>query len=339
VRIALVAPPFLTVPPRGYGGTELVVALLADGLTHRGHEVTLFASGGSHTAAALESPIAEAPGAAALADEFTALAHVIDVYRDPRTFDVIHDHTVHGTALAVTTSRPGVVHTLHGAWTDSARRYYSRIDDRIALVAISETQKSTNLDVRYAGVVPNGIDLAAHPLRTDKDEHVVFVGRCTPDKGPERAIEVARRADRPLVMVLKRAEPSERTHWEEVVEPALTGSETILEDVPHDELLSLVAGAQAMIFPITWAEPFGLVIAEAMACGTPVITRPLGAAQEIVADGETGFLCDTIDDMCEAMKRVSDLDPETCRKRIAERFSADAMVDGYEAIYRRVAAP
>jgi glycosyltransferase involved in cell wall biosynthesis len=134
-------------------------------------------------------------------------------------------------------------------------------------------------------------------------------------------------------MVVKRAEPEEQRHWDEVVAPILTGQETVLEGVAHDEVVSLVAGARAMVFPIQWEEPFGLVMTEALACGTPVITRPLGAACEVVSHGETGFLCDTVEEMTDAVAMVATLSPQACRQSVIERFSGDAMVDGYERLY------
>ncbi|HZU72314.1 MAG TPA: glycosyltransferase [Acidimicrobiales bacterium] len=205
-------------------------------------------------------------------------------------------------------------------------------------MAISVTQRDANPEVSYAGVVPNGIDVDNHPFRADKDDYLIFVGRCNADKGPELAVEVARRAGRRLVMVLKRSEPHEVHHWESEVEPVLTGTETILEDLPHDEVVSLMAGATAMVFPIRWPEPFGLVMAEAMACGTPVVTRPLGAAQEIVADGETGYLRDGVDELARAVADVERISPHACRERAARHCSGRAMVDGYERLYEAACA-
>jgi glycosyltransferase involved in cell wall biosynthesis len=333
VRVALVAPPYLTVPPQGYGGIEQVVALLANGLSGRGHDVTLYASEGSDTAADLAEPVDEAPGPEALGDEFPALAHALRTYEDAASFDVIHDHTVAGTTIGVALGRRPLVHTLHGPWTAAARRYYALVDDRVDLVAISHAQQGANRSVRYAGVVPNGIDVAAHPFRAEKDEYLVFVGRANPDKGPEVAVEVARGAGLPLVIVTKRAEPVEARHWEVAVEPLLDADVTVHDDLPHDEVLSIVSRARAMVFPIQWPEPFGLVMAEALACGTPVITRPLGAACEIVSDGETGFLCTDVDAMVRAVRQVRRLSPEACRQRALHCFSAESMVAGYERVY------
>lgn len=338
MRIGVVAPPYLTVPPQAYGGIELVVAHLADGLVARGHDVTLFASGGSSTDARLVSPLADAPGEASLSDPFYAFAHVLEAYESERDFDVLHDHTVHGTALAAMSRTPRVVHTLHGPWTGAARRYYRRLGDRVRLVAISDTQRAANPEAEYAAVVPNGVDLSSHPYREDHDGYLVFVGRVNREKGPEHAVEVARRAGLPLVMVVKRAEDFERRHWETHVAPRLRGDETVLDNLPHDEVLDLVAGARAMVFPIQWQEPFGLVMAEAMATGTPVVTRPLGAARELVRHGETGFLCDSVDDMVAAVHRVGTLSPAMCRAHVAKHYSSGAMVEGYERLYRRVVA-
>lgn len=337
MRIGLIAPPFLTVPPRGYGGIEQIVALLADGLTDRGHAVSLFASGGSETTAQLESPMPEAPGEGALADQYLLLSHVMEALEGADRFDVIHDHTLSGPALAVLGGVQQVVHTLHGPWTESAKTYYSKVHKRVGLVAISHTQKSGNPAVDYLGVVHNGIDLGTHPFVVDKDDYLVFVGRCNPDKGPEVAVEVAKQAGQRLVMVLKRSEPHELRHWKAAVEPVLTGKETVLENLAHGDLATLVARAKAMIFPIRWPEPFGLVMTEALACGTPVVARPFGAAREIVADGRTGFLRDTVEELSDALTRVGDISPYACRERVSEYFSADAMVDSYEKLYKEMA--
>ncbi|MDQ3945892.1 MAG: glycosyltransferase family 4 protein [Actinomycetota bacterium] len=337
MRIALVAPPYLTVPPSDYGGIELVVSLLADGLVDRGHDVTLFASPGSDTNARLAPALDTAPGPEALADEAYGLAHVLRAYEDTDAFDVIHDHTLQGPVLAARREDgPPVVHTLHGPWTDAARQYYQRIHRSVHLVAISESQKADNPDVSYAGVVPNGIDLTTYPLREDKEDILVFIGRSVPDKGPELAVEVAHRAGLPLVMVAKRAEPVEQRHWDSVVAPRLQGDEEIIDAVGHDDKVELLGRARALLMPIQWPEPFGLVMTEAMACGTPVVARPLGAARELVADGVSGFLRDSVEEMAAAVAGTGGLSPRKCRDHVAASFSAEAMVDGYEEVFERV---
>jgi glycosyltransferase involved in cell wall biosynthesis len=339
LRIALIAPPWIPVPPPGYGGTERVIALLADGLVARGHEVTLFAAAGSRTAARLVTPLESPPdyiGSSPDDDIFHTLAAFLDAI-DVGQFDVIHDHTALGPAFgALLTAGPPVVHTLHGPWTPAARRKLGLVDERVHLVAISQAQRRANPRVRYAGVVHNGVDLDAHPFQAKKEDFLVFVGRINPEKGPEVAIDVARAAGLPLTMIVKRSEPIEWEHWYEVVVPRLDDDITVIEQPSQAVKVDIVGRARATLCPINWPEPFGLVLAESLACGTPVITRPLGAAPEIVVDGVTGFCCDTVEEMAEAVVEAKALSPEACRAHIEEHFSGAAMVRGYERVYASV---
>ena len=173
-------------------------------------------------------------------------------------------------------------------------------------------------------------------MRTDKDGSLVYIGRANPDKGPVEAIQVARRAGRPLQMILKRSEPPEAEYFAREIEPHLGSDVTLHENVDHATKVDLLGRASAMIFPIRWPEPFGLVMAEAMACGTPVVTTDWGAAPELVADGVTGFRRDTTDDLVAAVGRVEELDPVACRGRVEDRFSGPAMVRGYETLFSRL---
>jgi glycosyltransferase involved in cell wall biosynthesis len=353
MRILEIAPPWFPVPPRGYGGIELVVALLADGLVERGHDVTLVASGGSVTKARLVSPFAEAPDPARIGnahdDVFHALSAYLEAISDPAGYDIVHDHAgLIGPALGAIASGtawrsgvpgvfPPVVHTLHGPWTQAAKRYYARLHERLHLVAISEAQKADNPAVEYAGVVPNGINLALYPRRDEKDDYVLFLGRANPEKGPEVAVEVARRAGVHLKMVVKRNERFEQEYWDQVVVPHLTGDEEIFDQVSHELKAELLGRARATLFSIQWPEPFGLVMIESMACGTPVIATSRGAAPEVVVDGVTGFLCDSVDGMVAAVPRVGEISPAACRDHVAQRFAASAMLDGYERVFTRLA--
>jgi glycosyltransferase involved in cell wall biosynthesis len=336
LRVALVAPPWLPVPPVGYGGTERVIALLADGLVARGYDVTLFAASGSRTQARLVSPLVEPPAIIGGAPDDDAF-HTLHAYLAAEDFDVIHDHTSLGpTFAALLRNGPPVVHTLHGPWTAGLRNKLALVQGFVHLVAISQAQAALNSDVDYAGMVYNGIDLAVHPYQDTKEDFLVFVGRVNADKAPEIAIQVARAARLPLTMMVKRSEPAEWDYWNEVVEPLLHEDVTVIEQPPHAMKVDLIGRARATLCPINWPEPFGLVLAESLACGTPVITRPVGAAPEIITQGVTGFLCDTTNEMTAAVERVATLSPQVCRDHAAERFSADSMVDGYEAIYRTV---
>jgi glycosyltransferase involved in cell wall biosynthesis len=336
LRIALVAPPFLPVPPPGYGGIERVVSLLAEGLVALGHDVTLFAAKGSRTAARLVSPLDSTPILGDPASVAAELFYATSSYLDACTFDVIHDHTGFGPTLgSMLGGGPPVLHTLHGPWTPASRRLLQLVHERVHLVAISRAQRDANPAVRYAGMVYNGVDLAAHPFNPAKEEFLVFVGRISPEKRPELAIEVARRARRPLVMIVKRSEPAEQEYWDAMVAPHLDHTVTVLDQPPHDVKVDAIGRAAAMVFPIDWPEPFGLVMAEAMACGTAVVTRPLGAAPEVVQDGVTGFLRSSVGGMVEGVNLAHDIAPAACRRRAERLFSTDVMVGAYEELYRR----
>lgn len=337
LRIAEIAPVWLPVPPPAYGGIERVVAVLADELVERGHDVTLFAVGASRTRAHVVCTVDDPPHpddpTAVLDDVF----HSLTAYLRAGEFDVIHDHSRLGAGLgAVLGGGPPVVHTLHGPWTPKARRFLGALDHRVGLVAISQAQAAANPAISYAGVVHNGIDIAAHPYRESKDDYLAFVGRINPEKGPAAALEIARRAGRPLKMVVKRREQAEWDYWNEVVAPLLRSEDEVFEQPPEAVKLDVLSRAHATLFPIDWPEPFGLVMAESMACGTPVIGRPVGAAPEVVEQGVTGFLYDTVDAMAAAVDQVAALSSAACRDRAEQRFSGSAMAAAYERVFDRM---
>ena len=339
MRIAVVAPVWFPVPPTGYGGIELVVALLVDGLVDAGHDVTLFASGGSETKAKLISPMPEPPDPREIGNGWYDGYHALSAYMQIDGFDVVHDHAgiVGPVCGAMLHGEPPIVHTLHGPWTPQTRLFYSEAGRHVHLVAISEAQRADNDTIPYLGTVYNGIDLGAYPFREDKDDVLVYIGRSNPDKGPKEAINIARRAGLPLQMLLKRGEIPEREYFEHEIEPLLSSDIELYENVTHEEKVELLGRACAMIFPIRWPEPFGLVMVEAMACGTPVVTTNWGSAPEVVADGVTGFRRDGDDDLVHAIGDVRTLDPAACRERAEKLFSAEAMVRGYERMYEQVA--
>ncbi len=341
MRIAIVAPIWFPVPPKGYGGIELVVSLLADGLADAGHDVTLFASGGSVTKANLVTTIEVPPDPSHLGNPWYDGFQALTSYLQVDGFDIVHDHAgVMGPVCgAMLRGQPPVVHTLHGPWTDETRLLFGVAARHIHLVSISEAQRAANTDVRYAATVYNGIDLAAYPLREEKEDSLVFIGRANPDKGPKEAITIARRAGLPLHMLLKRGEVPEREYFAREIEPLLASDITLHENISHEEKVDLLGRARAMVFPIRWPEPFGLVMVEAMACGTPVVTTNWGAAPELVEHGVTGFRCDGDDDLVEAVGQASTLSPTACRRRVEENFSDTAMVSGYERLFERILAP
>ncbi len=287
MRIAQIAPPWFAVPPVRYGGIEWVVALLADGLADRGHDVTLYASGGSQTRAKLVTVFEDPPGGEHIGEAYHDVVHASTAYLDADEFDLIHDHSgLIGPAIGAHVPTP-VVHTLHGPFTDDAKRVYKMLSGRIWYVAISEAQREFCPDLSYAGTVHNGIDLDRYPSAARRRTSSSSSDASTVRRARELAVEVAHRTGRKLVMAVKMAEEFEKQYWQEKVEPLLDGSEEIIGEITVDEKADLLARAAAVLFPIQWPEPFGLVMTEAMATGTPVIAFPYGAAPEVIVDGES----------------------------------------------------
>jgi len=342
VRIAQVCPPWLAVPPKGYGGIEWVVALLADGLVEAGHDVTLFATGDSVTKANLEFVYEQAPGSKAINDIVLDTTHTLFALRDARErFDVLHLHSPFSALAAGVETGVPAVHTLHGSFTPDMNRLYSYVADRAWFVAISEAQKGFNGSLRYAGVVYNGIDMDFYALQEEKEDFVLFLGRAAPEKGWLRAIETAKRAGQHLVSAVKIAHWTEEEEWEQHIKPALPSDFEVMGEITQEEKVDLLRRAKAVLFPIDWPEPFGLVMTEAMACGTPVIGTPRGSVPEVIADGQTGWIVgveDYVEQAAERLGRLSEIDPHVCRERVQRLFSKEAMVAGYERVFEKVIA-
>ena len=344
MRIGVVAPVWIPVPPLGYGGVEQVVSLLVEELVARGHDVTLFASGDSVTKANLRSVYDEAPTDRLWEVEPDAV-HVGAAYtyaaaqfRDGEGFDLIHDHTNYlGVAFAASLPTP-VVHTVHMILDDARAAFLRRFSSEVYLTAISDYQRSLVPDLTWRGTVHNAVDVDAYPFREDKEDYLLCIGRVCERKGQDLAIEVARRAGLPLVLA-GRVHPKEAWFFEERILPHVDADRVVFHgEVSNERKAELLAGARALLFPVREPEPFGLAMVEALACGTPVIADPIGAVPEVVTDGETGFLVSGIDAMAEAAARVEELSPEGCRADAVARFHPSAMVDGYEAVYRDVLA-
>lgn len=338
LRIALVAPPWFAVPPLEYGGIEWVVSLLADGLAAHGHDVTLFASGGSQTRGRLVSTFATPPSAA-LGDATIEARAVVDAFTRHREFDVIHDHTMLGVLAAAGIDTP-VVHTVHNGMSVDRAALYGQLAPRVHYVAISCDQRSVLPDHCETTVIHNGIDCDRYPFAPGEGRHLLFVGRMNPDKGVVDAIEIARRSGRPLVILGKINEAVEYEYFEAVVKPAFAGTDVqFIEHATHEEKVRAYQGAYATLFPIHWREPFGLVMAESMACGTPVIAYRQGSVPEVVVDGKTGFICDSLDEAAASVARAGRLSRSDCRARVTEHFSAERMVSRHERLYERLVQP
>ncbi|GAB3244388.1 glycosyltransferase family 4 protein [Nocardioides dilutus] len=336
MRIGLIAPPWIPVPPPGYGGTEAVIGNLARGLARRGHDVQLF------TVATSTCPVqryhlfarpAEPMGMAA-----AEAAHALAAYQQLASADVIHDHTVMGPLIAgrVGVRTGPVVTTNHGPFDDVSLRIYREASRTAAVIAISQDQARRADGVPTVAVIHHGVDLDELAFSPRGGDRLVFIGRMSPDKGVVAALRIARLAGRALVIVTKMREPAEREYCQSQVVPELGPDAIIVEEPPLSIRTEILANAAALLNPIAWAEPFGLVMAEALAVGTPVIAFPQGAAPEIVTDGQTGFLCPDVASAVTAVSRLARIDRHACRRDAERRFSLDRMAADHERVYEQL---
>jgi glycosyltransferase involved in cell wall biosynthesis len=335
VRIAVLSPVWFPVPPSGYGGIEWVVSLLADGLADAGHDVTLFASGDSHTRAKLDCVFEEAPSER-IGMTYWELQHAVNCFARHDDFDVVHDHTgMLGLALGSLLSTP-LVHTVHGPLNGPPGELYARIvrmAPRAHLVSLSMNQRRPRPDLPWLANVPNALDLSVYPFRRERGDYLLFLGRMSPDKGAHRAVAIALEAGLPLKIAGKNAERAEREYFDSLVRPHLGPTIEYVGEVSHGEKVELLQHARATLFPIEWEEPFGLVMIESMACGTPVIATRYGAVPEVLENGRTGVIVDDWRHTAEALEQADALSSETLRQEVVERFSPERMVADYVAAY------
>jgi glycosyltransferase involved in cell wall biosynthesis len=342
LKVAVLSPVWFPVPPTGYGGIELVVSLLADGLADAGHEVTLFASGDSLTKGRLRYVFERAPSEL-IGRSLPELRHAMACYRRADEFDVINDHSgITGAALGGLVDTP-VLHTVHGPLdTHDAQDAYGAIAETsrgVGLISISENQRRPMPDLPWAATIPNAIDLSLYPCKPHPGDYLLFLGRFSPDKGAHRAVAVAMELDMPLKLAGKNREPKERQYFAEFIEPHLGhGGIEYLGEVTHGQKVELLQDARATLFPIEWEEPFGLVMIESMACGTPVIATSYGAVPEVIEHGVSGIIVDSYRQMAAALEEADALDPMECRRYVEERFAPERMVGDYERTYREAIA-
>jgi glycosyltransferase involved in cell wall biosynthesis len=339
LRIAMIAPPWFTVPPRGYGGVENVCADLVDGLVARGHTVTLIGAGRAGTRADEFVATYAEPPSGRLGEPLPEVLHSAAAARvlDGLEVDLVHDHTLAGPLLARGRSVPTVV-TMHGPVAAEPGEYYRQLGDTVDLVAISDAQRRAAPDLPWLGTVYNAVDVESFPYRPDKEDSLLFLGRLHPDKGVHLAIDAARHAGLPIVVAGKCTEPVELEYFRTHIEPRLGADVTIFGTADAIEKRDLLSRAAALVFPILWEEPFGMVMIEAMACGTPVVALRRGAVPEVVVDGATGVLCSHPLELPRAIAAARRLAPADCREHVRSRFGVDTMVVGYEALYREVLA-
>jgi len=348
MNIAMVLPPWFKVPPEGYGGIEVVVSLLTDGLIEKGHSVTLYSIGASKTKAHLFSvydsemkPYLDKPASPFLT---TLSTHTLASYTEISggEFDLVHDHTWKEGLLCAKFLNIPIVHTLHSPIDAENREFYSLFltyeAEHIHFVTISDFQQSCLPGLNYAGTVYNGILFDEYPFCDRKDDFYFFIGRFNAEKAPHLACEVAKRLGLKLILAGKVREQAERTYFDKYVRPYLGKDIEYVGEVGHwsKEKMELLSRGRGYLYPIQWDEPFGITMVEAMACGTPVLTFKRGSTTEVVEHGVTGFVVESMDEFMECLMDLDRIEAIRCRERVERMFTDRIMVDKYERVYENV---
>jgi len=332
LRIGVVAPPWYEVPPSSYGGVESMCAWLVDGLVARGHEVTLVGAGRGRTrgrflrtferpsSRRLGEPLPEALHAATAANLLLGL-----------DLDVVHDFSFTGPLLACAREAPTLV-TIHGDLQGELGDYYRALGDQVGLVAISWAQRRGAPDLPWVSMIHHGRSVDDYPYRETKDPFALFLGRMSPVKGAHLAIEAARAAGLRLAMAGRCSLPDERAYFDRFVRPRLRRDVAWLGEVDTARKKDLLSRASCLLFPIRWAEPSGLVMVEALACGTPVVALEAGVVPEVIEDGHSGLIGKRPEDLAHLLSLVGHIAPAACRER-ARQFGVATMVGRYEALY------
>lgn len=337
MRIVLIAPPWVAVPPPAYGGTEAVLDSLAQGLVAAGHEVLLYTTGDSTCPVPKAWVLDEAVGVGT-AGSATELRHVIKAYERVLEWqpDVVHDHTLIGPVYSGKFENLAVVTTNHGPFDSELGDFYRDIGPRVPIIAISEHQASTARDTPIAAVIHHGIPTDRYHFGPGDGGYALFLGRMCMEKGVHTAAAVARAAGMPLRIAAKLREPAEHEYFKTFVAPLLGHGIDFLGEIEEKEKIELLGKARCLLNPIDWPEPFGMVMVEALACGTPVVSRHRGSVPEIVDDGRTGFLRETNQELVDALGNLDRIDRAECRAVAVERFSVEAMVNHHLTLYLEV---
>ncbi|WP_089958755.1 glycosyltransferase family 4 protein [Lentzea xinjiangensis] len=337
----MIVPPYFDVPPKAYGGVEAVVADLTDALVDRGHRVTLIGAGQPGTSAGFV-PVWDRTVPERLGEPYPEIMHALASRRAVAELarregvDVVHDHTFGGALNAAghrATGLPTVL-TVHGPVDDDMHRFYRELGDDVSLVAISDRQRELAPDLNWVATVHNALRVPDWPFDPYKQDYALFLGRFHPDKAPHLALDAAHAAGLPLVLAGKCAEPVEKEYFEREVRPRLTENDRVFGVADARQKRALLASARCLLFPIQWEEPFGMVMIESMACGTPVVALRRGAVPEVVVHGVTGLVLDDESELPSALEAVRAIDPAKCREHVAQHFGTDELGAGYEAAYR-----
>lgn len=340
MRIAQIAPLQLAVPPRNYGGTERCIYNITEALVAQGHDVTLFATGDSKTGAHLVAMRDEAIRFNTKVDA-TALhvAMLHEIYQQAQQFDVIHSHLDYLTLPFAAASRTPTILTMHGRLDAPETIKVLRQFKDGNYVAISNSQRSQIPDLNWIATIHHAVDLNRFPMHEEPGSYLAFVGRITPDKGPDRAIRIAQQAGIPLKIAAK-VNPSDRKYFEDVIKPML--DDPLIEfigPVNEKRKCEVMGNAMALLMPIDWPEPFGMVFIESLACGTPVLTRPCGSVPELLIDGVTGYVRESDEELVAAIRELPKISRAACREHVRQKFDIREMalkyVDAYSKIQQR----
>ncbi len=331
--IAIIAPPWLPIPAPAYGGTEAVLDELARGFQAAGHNVLLVCHPDSQCPVPKASVI-PAEDTVRMGRMSIELEHAIGAYELVQQADIVHDNTLAGPVYSARFPSLSVVTTNHNPFSRTYNAIYNAVVPRVGLVAISESHASSTY-LPVDAVVHHGIDVEKYPFGAGEGGYVALLSRMVANKGVHRAIAVARAAGIPLKMAAKMREPDEHAYFDEFVRPHLGDDVIFLGEVDADGKRELLASAVALLNPISWREPFGMAMIESMACGTPVVGCPQGAAPEIVEHGVTGFLGDSDAELITGLLSIGKIDRAVCRDHVRSRFSVERMVEGYLEVFER----
>jgi glycosyltransferase involved in cell wall biosynthesis len=334
MRIAILAPPWLPVPPLAYGGTENALDTLARGLKSAGHDVLLWTTGDSTCPVDRAFTFEKSIGVG-LGSSVDEIRHVTRAYGQLEDMDVVHDHTLVGPLHSAAFPNLPVVTTNHGPFNPDLIDCYRAIAGQVPVIAISHHQASTALDIPIAAVIHHGVSLGDFPVGHGGGGYALFLGRMHPGKGAHIAARVAAQAGIPLIIAAKMSEPEEYAYFEAMVRPLLGRDIEYIGEVDRRIKIELLGEAECLLNPIAWPEPFGMVMIEALACGTPVLTTRLGAAPEIVEDEVVGFLRSNEAGLVGALGRVREIDRAACRQRVEDRFSVERMVAKHISVYEQ----
>ncbi|MFA6296886.1 MAG: glycosyltransferase family 4 protein [Patescibacteria group bacterium] len=337
MRIALISPIVERVPPIDYGGIEMVVGLICEELVRRKHKVTLYASGDSKTLANIESvcykPLKNI-------DKEVYLMYVqwltSKLLEDAKKYDVIHSHLSWHILPLVNLVKTPIVTTFHINLEDVMAKKFYRDYKKCFFTSISNSQRKPLPELNYVSTVYHGLDTEKYSFNFKPKDYILFLGRICKEKGTAEAIKIAKLAGKKLIIAAK-LDSKKDLYYQKEIKPFIDNKQIkYVGPVQQKEKIKLLQGAEALIFPVQWREPFGLVMIEAMSCGTPVIAYDNGATKEIIEDGKTGYLVKNIREAAAAIKKIKSIDRENCRKRVMQHFTIEKMVDGYEEVYQKL---